>query len=220
MKKILVVLLLCGCFATEPDIRDINGDGLIEVCVLGDSNTAEAYPPAPRGFPGWCAQLQTERPEWVVHCEWARGSAVAADFPKELTDAHPEFLQYTARWQIEESIVNATCDVYVLAFGTNDLALGKTGAEIRDQLFLLGATYLIPHIVYVTTIPNTYNHPLQPKIDAANSVLIDSFPYLVDFTSGFKKRHFDDDGVHFTEAGHTLRMQRFLDATGDGYGCH
>src|SRR5262245_24634790 len=109
------VILLGGC------LRDYDGDGVLRIACLGDSNTFRST----AADLTWCARLAQLVPAVVVPLPgnelrelptsfgiFARPGAAATDLNPPPLDDGPEQLELALAWQ---------ADVVILAFGTNDI---------------------------------------------------------------------------------------------------
>lgn len=178
---------------------DANGDGLFQLSCLGNSNT---FPDLERRPLSWCNA--------TAPLIWNPNYRIAnhAFFGAQVTEG-----QHSGKAQLETAFAWGS-DAVILAFGTNDLALGrKTPSEIVatyqrlvEQAEKKGLT------AYVATTPPTYQRGATwaAQVQPLNSLLEQTFPpeQLIDFHSGFTQNYFLADGVHINPAGQELRAER------------
>jgi|GEM_PF-5780560 len=174
---------------------DIDGDGIYRLGCLGDSNTARA-----RFMLKWCELLHAilQDPQFEI-VNLAVNGATVTESPRPQAAA-----------QMAEALA-AGVDAVVLAFGTNDLFLGRSAVEVRDAYLALQSQAEAAGLAfYVATTPPTAHGPgLEVEV---NQLLRDSLaPRLVDFDTGFGPEHFVGDGFHFNQAGQYLRAERALE---------
>jgi len=98
-----------GCGGVDRD-----GDGMLRIVCLGDSNTDRNFKP---NVPTWCERLQARHPEWEII---NRGATYAVARGCGILQACSLL---AAALQLE-------FDVVLLAFGTNDLYGGATAEEV------------------------------------------------------------------------------------------
>jgi lysophospholipase L1-like esterase len=171
-----------------------------EVACLGDSNTAAGWPTADRVR--WCEyaaelcptiRFRGRRPS-ATWFNVAIGGAVVAPGPyiDDQLDA--------AR--------RAHSDVVLLAFGTNDVALGSTPE--RYARHVRTACRRARRRCYVLTMPP---HPWLPNTDAYNAAVAARVrdAHLIDRTTGIT---FEPDDVHLDDASERLVGLRVAIALG------
>jgi lysophospholipase L1-like esterase len=204
----------CGGGRDGVSIGDRNGDGLVTIACLGDSNTAADS--------SWCARLGTliGRPNWRTVNRGVYGStAVQADWP----DA---FEQLTTTLAADKP------DVIIFAFGTNDVSWSGAYAaiagitptvrhlepsvaalrELYDRAEAAGATAFI-----ATTPPANDGIALRREYTRYfNSRLQAEFPpeRVVDFFSGIDPVADVHDTLHLNAAGQAKLAKAALSALG------
>lgn len=196
MRIILALVCLCGVARADGLCREPVGMGLRVSC-LGDSNTDPDW----HSQPTWCDLIAFDGLE-SENCGYA-GATAAGGFP--VPDG-------------PEQILDATGDVVVMAFGSNDLGLGLSEAETVDAMLSLyetaeatGALGLVASVPYRTAAGQGAFSDASAAI--VNTVLEALLPEgrLIDITSGFGPEHYLDT-VHFNALGHELRAERVRSA--------
>ncbi len=203
-------------------VADGNGDGLVTVVCLGDSNTMFDHVGGQRR--AWCEQLDDAiaNPNWHVVNRSLLGMT-AVDLGRmlgELTmyvDAptpHPVTIDATLRLD--------RADVVVLAFGTNDLRAITNELATPEQLVAAYQAHErklraggVPLVLIALTPPTVPPSPASdlPRIDAANALLRRTFPAdrLLDFSTGMVPADYgyrgEHDGVHIGQSGQRKRME-------------
>ena len=191
----------------RPDVRDVNGDGLISISCLGDSNTSIFF-----SNPKWCEGMEqlVLPPNVVVH-NHGFGFATAVAVPDWPVDAFE---------QLADALAHDAPDVIIFAFGTNDVQLGYSTSDIvtayqqlASQTQAVGALPLIaltPPVFPPVTDPDALN----VKINELNTALKATFPVgsLIDFYGPMV--FLDDyytDGLHLNVEGQAKRAPRAYD---------
>ena len=183
---VLALLLAPGCRGERHDGRPTR------VACLGDSNTF-ALPP--KTGVGWCELLDVrfDGEGWKARNFSYMGGTVSGEPTAAYTTAADHIARAEAAWNP---------DVYVLAYGTNDLK-HLAPAEVvaayerhRDALIARG------HRVLVATTPPRFP-PASPDagVTVLNSLLRQRIPPrdLVDFDSIADTADYDVDGVRLLE---------------------
>jgi lysophospholipase L1-like esterase len=186
-------------------IGDRNGDGVVTVACLGDSNTLGTNP----SRTSWCDLLggMIKRPDWrTVNRGVAGATAVQGDWP----DAYD---------QLAATLTADKPDVVIFAFGTNDVTWAASYAtlvhrtplpeylepsvaalrELYDRAETAGATAFI-----ATTPPANDGIALRAEhTPYFNQRLRDEFPAprVVDFTSAIDPAVDLHDALHLNESG-------------------
>jgi lysophospholipase L1-like esterase len=183
MRALLLWLLtLSGCF---PLVRDWNGDGVVRVAVLGDSNTTPYF-----GL-SWCDVLKAKYAAVDWDCHGQGGANLIGNAAVMLTAA-----------------LAGAPDVVLLAFGTNDVLARATPEQAFGALLKLSARIEAAGAV---TVPALI--PPFPKMGAPGRVTIAAYNAMVKEHFGARTIDFhtgmDDpelfDGVHFYPAGQKRR---------------
>jgi lysophospholipase L1-like esterase len=201
LAAIVLVIFQQGCH-----IHDINGDGIIHVAIVGDSNAD-----GPRELADLLGQMlqATGMHEWRVsnHAAWGativpRSGTVWANFPT-----------LTSRMLAAEDP-----DVVVYAGGTNDAQLHTPAAAVVSTLLTLQELIAIEtahaggHAVTVVGLvpyhPPIATDPDNALIDAYNAAIIAAFPrlHVVALNTIVDDADYAD-GAHFTEFGHVKRAR-------------
>jgi lysophospholipase L1-like esterase len=186
-------VILIGC-RSRP--LDVNGDGVVTVLCVGDSNTD---PKVKADGPKWCELLAGEyagRPEWkFVNGGVGRAKAAGDGF-------------FCGRTMLRAALAAVPADIVILALGTNDMQSPPEVAvdallSLNDQAASAKAQVLI------ATIPPVYygNEEVSARIVAANALLAQKVAAdrLVDFHSGMNKEDFHPDGLHINLSGQRKR---------------
>jgi hypothetical protein len=203
-----VGLWLAGCRsrpAIDPVPWDADGDGVVRVRILGDSNSS----PLDRHI--WWYQVQALL-EADAPGRWKFGGkpllgAVIGPNPKNA---------YTGgRWQVDEALAARPApDLVILAFGTNDLAGGRDPTMVAGDYALAVRSFVHAGIrVLLAYTPPCWNRRCNlDAIQALNRRLDADWPTIpkVDFFTGFVPADLTPDGMHFTPAGHTKRRDALL----------
>lgn len=178
---------------------DINGDGVLRLSCLGDSNTSIDL----RRFPvSWCTAIAyfIWNPRFQT---WNHSVIGATLIPGARISPAPEQL---------ETALSRGADAVVLAFGTNDLFAGDSPERIvTAYLKLVEQAEKSGLTVYVATTPPTNQKGAAgaAQVTPLNSLIEETFPsaQVIDFHSGFSAAHFLD-GLHVTPVGQMLRAER------------
>ena len=201
----LVVFALATA-PSVPTVVDVNGDGVLTVACLGDSNTQDGWPTT--DTVRWCTRAARERSEW----RWRNVGLGGATLCDTLPDNEKWTQLWTARGQLAQV---PEADVVVLAFGTNDIkGWGLQATQLVDCAFAL-RTAAWPRPVYLALVPPMVGPfaKFEPKVRLVNALFGQSFPAsnLVDFFTGFGRDLLEKDGEHLNDAGQALRTRRVLD---------
>ncbi len=177
--------------------RDRNGDGTIHIACLGDSNT---YPNFGQNPASWCV--------YAGQTLWHR----ALEFSTLAAMGHQ--LTVHGAEQLDAAIAR-DADLAIFAFGTNDVAAGKSSASIVAEMRALAtrATDAEVDVLFATIPPRYDSDTLRAAIKALNAAIGDAFPAerLIDFWTGFTSEHFLADGVHVNRAGTRKRGVRVVE---------
>lgn len=188
-----------GCRAT-PLVRDRNGDGLMTVYCLGDSNSDRNWQPR---VAKWCDLVAAERPTWYVVNGSFMGTRATGDC----------FNCGQAR--LAAALAAMPIDVVMIALGTNDM---KEAPEVAvDALLRLrGQAQMAGAEVLIATIPPVLSGDGAKSdwVDRANALLTAQLPgnRLIDFSSGMTREDYAFDGVHIMESGQRKRAAAALRA--------
>jgi lysophospholipase L1-like esterase len=203
-------------------VADTNGDGIVTVVCLGDSNTMFDHVGGLRR--SWCEQLDdaVANPNWHVVNRALLGMT-AVDLGRTLGDytmyvdaptPHPVTIDATLRLD--------RADVVILAFGTNDLRPIGEKVATPEQLVAAYQAHVrklerggVGLVLVALTPPTVPPSPASdvPRIEAANALLRRTFPAdrLLDFWTGMGPEDFgygtEHDGVHIGPSGQRKRMQ-------------
>jgi lysophospholipase L1-like esterase len=187
----LYAVLLAACRA---NVKDHNGDGVITVLCVGDSNTDTG---GKADSPKWCEFVAQHHPDW----KFVNGGVARAKAAGDCL-----FCGHTLLASALES-VNA--DVVILALGTNDMQ--KPSGEAVDALLSLRNRAAQTHAdVLIATIPPVFYEnaaTVSERIDAANALLAQHVApaRLVDFFSDMRREDFYPDGLHINASGQHKR---------------
>lgn len=205
----VVWLLFTGCGAREQpphDAWDLDGDRVVRIAVLGDSNSFILFPH------GWTLALRrhlrkSEPGRWRIY-PYARPGA-------RITD-HPPDRRLSGSYQLEQAETQRPRpDLILLAFGTNDHRDGRTATEILAA-YQTAATRLGTFArVRIATTPPCWEERCDPAaIAASNRILREAWPAeeVVDFDSGIEREDLLPDLVHLNPQGHRKRLAAVLDA--------
>ncbi len=188
---------------------DANGDGLLKLGCIGDSNTFFNWTVVP---PSWCTVVQ----EGVFNDRFtttiqAGLGATAQDKVGSTNDAY-FFLQQA---------IASGADAAILAFGTNDVAFFDPANVWAGAWNVLLAYLDLDQMaqtagitLYIGLTPPRPNASTPPgAVEAVNTLVQAVFPpsRVVDFYSGFAGADFHPDLIHFTPQGQTRRGNRALD---------
>jgi len=216
-------------------LRDRDGDGVLRIACLGDSNSCIGDPFACGPVQSLCSLLQELSPriatldgevlpaEFVSYA-WAGTTVCENPKSRGHLGARP---QYTVS---RDRVDPGPADAAVIAFGTNDYGvLRKSPAEIarcyrelvneadRDGIPVwVGFT---PPVAAWTSFKPEYLAALALRnrhAEETNQLLRRTFPVhlLVDFSSNFGdlELFLDNDPLHFNNVGQRMRAERVLDA--------
>ena len=220
MRHGLWLILLClaaGC------LPDADGDGVVRIACLGDSNTQSGWPDA--SYTRWCeraAPLETQngappqvplRP--VTWTNYGIGGADVCD--------HSGVAWAWGPYQLQEALADHA-DVVVAAFGTNVYGL-SVDDEVACYLALQNAMPANTAF-YVALTPPAYvpdgqgGYVEDPGASALNTALRAAFPAnrLVDFYTAMPQSLYTGDPalmpfntpnlIHLDNDGQQLRAQR------------
>lgn len=196
--KVLGLSVLCAVLLASCVLVDRNGDGVVKVACLGDSNTAANVAPS------WCTKLAVALPGAVlINRAWGGTSALPGG-PYPTADAEQQLNWALFQW----------ADVVVFAFGTNDLRLlNATPAALAGRLHDLAAMAEAAHVIaFVATVaPNYYDPGFDVLVADVNARLrADPALRIVDFDTNFGPELFLPNNIHLNSAGQELRAARAL----------
>lgn len=211
-----------------PLLADRNGDGEVVVACLGDSNTQSDWQAgAAGGFPasrGWCERLEALFGGRVRTVNLGVGGATAM-LNSELPVGNDE-ATFDARGQFRIALQKYRPDIFLLAFGTNDL-LERYSTRPKEVVMLYRELWLEARsedlLLLVATVPAVQvpeqvrqafrfsrggGLHRQADIETANRLIHASFPerLIVDFGSGFAPDDFLDR-VHLNANGQEKRAR-------------
>jgi lysophospholipase L1-like esterase len=194
-----VFLVLCvgtyGCHG-----RDRNGDGVVKIACVGDSNTDPHFTPED---PSWCELVAAAHPNW----QFVNRGAVFS------TAASPEGCVLCGRYLLNQALTEDHVDLVLIALGTNDLASAwlRADATVNALIALRDAAIAANVEAAIAMIPPVINGRVgvTRRINAANALLGARIPAgaLVDFFSGMQPVFFLCDGVHVNGAGKRKRAE-------------
>jgi len=203
---LVLVLLLCACRRDGPRIVDRDGNGIIRIVCVGDSNSAVASPCLQAT---WCELLAERYPRWEF-ANTSKGFARASG--DTMLWGKPMVMQGLA----------VSPDVVIIALGTNDLGAANLPPEAAVDAILGLRNEVLSHGLdaIVATVPPVVNGPdgLNQRIDAANALLAQRVPpeWLIDFHTGMGPTDFLDT-YHLNESGQRKRAaaaEKTLDELG------
>ncbi len=185
---------LAGCTRAAPSL-DRDGDGVVRVLCLGDSNTASGDE---RIAEKWCENLAARYPSWQLVNQgkgFARATGTTMLWGRALL---------THVWPTKP-------DLLLIALGTNDLLAGQQSPQVTvDALLAFRDEALKRNVdVAIATIPPAFNRApeITAPIAVANRLLAGAVPAdrLIDFYSGMTADDFLPDGIHVNAAGQRKR---------------
>ncbi|HLY39123.1 MAG TPA: SGNH/GDSL hydrolase family protein [Candidatus Binatia bacterium] len=197
--RVIALALLAACSTGHP-LTDRNGDGVVSLVCLGDSNTAAGGP-----TPSWCDLLRTDLPAWQITNSGA-GFSTATDARRGV---QPWF---NSRNQLATVLGGKAPDGVVLAYGTNDVMQHKPVAEIvaayRARCAEAAAANVRCWVALTPPFGGTWAS-YEPAVEELNAALRAVFPpeTLIDFFAGIA--YPDDygvDGIHLGERGQRKRL--------------
>lgn len=197
-------------------VGDVNGDGLITIACLGDSNTSGLW----WSGPSWCEQLdQLLLPATAVTNEKGFGGATAV---RVLTPPLSDWI--IDGYEQLSSAIQTQADVVVMAFGTNDLGDPRIGATPQDVVnaytelkSIAEASGLFVLIAFTPpTFPPVSNFEERNSLyDQLNALLLSTFPAdrLVDFRAPplIFPDDYMSDGIHMNVPGQAKRALQVYD---------
>lgn len=203
----LAWLLVTGCGAREQpcDAWDLDGDRVVRIAVLGDSNSFILFPHA------WTLALRRhldakEPGRWEVR-SYARPHARITEYP-----ANP---LVSASHQIQQAEAHdPPPELVVLAFGTNDHRSHRAAAEILGAYRAAARRLGAGARVRIATTPACWDDDCDPAaIAESNRMLRAAWPAeeLIDFDSWVVRGDLLPDRVHFGAEGHRKRLAAVLD---------
>jgi lysophospholipase L1-like esterase len=167
--------------------RDNHAHGPAHVACLGDSNTFAVPPITGKA---WCELLDAEldHDAWTARSFAFIGATVSGGPTTSYATAADHIARAEAEWHP---------DVYILAYGTNDLrrlspaAVVAAYERVRDALRAEGRRVLV-----ATTPPRFPPAPPDPSIAELNALLRRRIPArdIVDFDSRATSTDYDADG--------------------------
>jgi len=191
-------------------IRDRDGDGVVTVTCIGDSNTST---PNPATLPRWCerlgALLDGATEGGVTELTW---ETVNRGIPATYADAD---------W-VSNALADGRPDVMIFAFGTNDLRLPRTPQQVIEIYgHMMQRAWQAGVRAFVATTPEYYVQHGPPAdctlgnpagVAALNALVVETFaPDVVDFHGGIVCPDDVPDWLHFTPSGHDKRARAAFD---------
>lgn len=225
------LLLICALSLLLP------GAARATIVCNGDSNTQSGWQSwYPNGrADGWCERVAVELGEATVNRGVGASSISDTGFywggnlplwggyyvDLEVAGTDPFAAFATDGFFLQQPIYSpfAVPDVFVFAWGTNDITYGYTPRQVitaykkyRQHVIATGAT------VYIATTPPQFN--ADGTLSAKDALIRDlnqrirgNWPQrYVEFYVGFTADDFTADGIHVTAAGQAKRAQAVLDA--------
>jgi lysophospholipase L1-like esterase len=191
MWGLVAALCVVGLSACRSHGLDRNGDGVITVICLGDSNTAPRVPPGPK----WCEFVAQLHPDWKVVNDGALYAKAAGDC-------------FLCGKMLLGSALLAGPDIVILALGTNDRQQ-KPEATVDALLSLRDQAARTKAEVFIATIPPIFERDpsFEHYVNATNALLAQRVApsRLVDFFSDMQREDFLSDGVHIKPSGQHKR---------------
>jgi lysophospholipase L1-like esterase len=186
-------------------LRDGNGDGVIRLACVGDSNSVAVPDIRPMS---WCAVLGEE--VWRTDFEVVNPSVVGAGL-RSLGESQRGAV-------LLDRALAEQPDAVLLALGTNDLdyfhaddvagdAVDRVGKmrEFEKKVLAAGAEF------FVALVPPRYDDGGPPgALEAFNAEIRGTWPseQVLDFHSAIPRRFLRADGLHFTGPGQAERARR------------
>ena len=210
------LIVLDPGIASGQAIRDLDGDGQIDISHLGDSNTQLDW----SGFTTWSEVLQKQYEnaglDWQIDAQQAIGGGTVNDFKIYLEP------RYLAAWsQLERTLNTSTPDVFIFAFVTNDMFFSTRGMLPDETPQSLMTAYLTHQETIAKVSPDipvfiTTSTPLQLHkgrnelftLSAMNDAIFEQYPaYQIIDTYGPLNAEQDlvGDGIHLSQQGHDKR---------------
>jgi len=196
--------------APPTELRDRDGDGVVTVTCIGDSNTST---PNPVTLPRWCERLGALLDD-------ATASGVTEVAWKTVNRGVPA--TFAAVDWVNQALAEGRPDVMIFAFGTNDLRLPRTPQQLVDVYGqMMQRAWLADLPAFVATTPEYYVQHGPPAdctlgnpagIAALNALIVATFaPDVVDFHRGIVCPDDVPDWLHFTPSGHDKRARAAFD---------
>jgi hypothetical protein len=207
----LAALVWCAAGCTSqplpPQLRDLDGDGIIRVACLGDSNTTSGWPHP--GRKRWCLIAGRELARRARSCGWPPVELFeVAVGGAGLTPPAARRNWSWARPQLQRAR-RMRADAIAAAFGTLDIGREHHAPKDVVRGYDTLARHARPLPTFVALIPpllGTARVP-DPHIAETNTLLRQHFApgQLLDFSAGMDTRVLDPDGVHVSAAGQVQR---------------
>jgi lysophospholipase L1-like esterase len=210
LRALFVALLASGTLAGPARAAscrtwDVNGDGKIQLAILGDSNSFAAVQDT------WSVKLaralrDAQPGRWDVH-QYARLGARITDDPK--------IERLGGAYQVDQALAaKMPVEVALLAFGTNDYLHGVTPEAVIEAygMAIMRFEAVGAYVLLATTPPCWTSKCDRAKIDEMNALMRGVWPHrtMVDFSSWVTRDDLGEDGLHFLPAGHTKRSDAAL----------
>lgn len=195
LRRALLLLLLVAAACRSAAPADRNGDGVVRVVCLGDSNSALGDP---RVGDTWCEYAAARFPDWQF-VNQGRGFARVMGNTMLWGKA---LLQHV--WRVQP-------DILLIALGTNDLLSAEQAPQqVVEALLDFRAEAQQRNIdVAIATIPPSFRHSaeLRANVDVANRLLAEALPAdrLIEFNAGMERADFLPDGLHVNADGQRKR---------------
>lgn len=196
MRRAFVIALAgLALSACHPRGLDRNGDGIVTLLCVGDSNTDIS---GKRDQPKWCEFLGQLHPDWKAVND-------GVSYARAIGDC-----LFCGQTIFGSVVGKLSPDIVILALGTNDMQDPQGAVDallaLRDRAARTNAE------VFIATIPPVFPpHPAYEErmehIRAANALLAQRVPAnrLIDFFSDMRQEDFKPDGLHINDAGQRKR---------------
>jgi len=198
---LLALALAVGCSKDRSPLTDRNGDGVVSLVCLGDSNSAARGP-----SPSWCDRLRADLPAWSI----TNRSAVYSTATDPSPGVPPLF---NSRNQLATVLATTQPDGIVLAYGTNDVIQRKPVDEVvaayRDRCAEAAAANVRCWVALTPPMGGAWAE-YEPAVEQLNAALRTAFPAdnLIDFFDGiaYPADFGGIDGIHLGDSAQRKRL--------------
>lgn len=200
-------------FENKTHIQDVSGDGVIHISCIGDSNSDGL------GRPSWCNEIRTNIAQSGKTWETKNRALFWS------TVVNREVGPFFADAQMDLAFASDSPDVFVAAFGTNDIAVGFTNDQVVDAYQHVtdrAASRSMPMLIALTPPiggTDATDAVTNRKVVDQNEALLKSFPRsrLVDFYTPmvYAEDYLSGDKVHINLSGQLKRAQAVFSKLAD-----